>query len=279
MKNIVNFIVKHHIVLLFIFLEALSLTLLFRHSYYQKTAVINSSNYISGKIYTSYSSVKQYINLKEENERLANQNAWLLSFAPQSYTLLKKVSVPVNDSVYKQKYRWFSAKVVNNSVNKRNNYLTLDKGSLLGVKNEMAVVSVQGVVGIVKDVSPHFASVMSVLHKNCRISAQLKKGNYFGSLTWDGNDYRYAQLSDIPKHVEIKKGDTVITSYYSSIFPQGIMIGTIEEFTKTASDNFYQIKVKLSTNYKNLTNVYVIENLFKAEQDSLELRSQQTDDK
>ncbi|MEM4247444.1 MAG: rod shape-determining protein MreC, partial [Candidatus Woesearchaeota archaeon] len=161
--------------LLFLFLEALSLTLLFRNSYYQKATLVNSSNLVAGQVYSSYSSVKQYVNLKEENEKLLSENAWLHTFAPQSYILLKKVSVPVNDSIYKQKYKWFGAKVVNLSVNKRNNYLTLDKGSFLGVKPEMAVVSVQGVVGIVKDVSPHFASVMSVLHKDCRISAQLKK--------------------------------------------------------------------------------------------------------
>jgi len=272
-------LVKHHLLMLFLFLEVISLTFLFRHSYYQKAAVVNSSNYVSGQVYSTYSSVKQYVSLKDENERLASQNAWLHSFAPQSYQLLKKISVPVNDSVYQQKYKWFSAKVVNNSVNKRNNYLTIDKGSILGVKNEMAVVSVQGVVGIVKDVSPHFASVMSILHKDCRISAQLKKDNYFGSLTWNGDDYQYAQLGDIPKHAVIKKGDTIVTSYYSGIFPQGIVIGTIDEFSKSASDNFYKITIKLATNYKNLTNVYVIENLLKTEQDTLEMRSQKNNDK
>jgi rod shape-determining protein MreC len=279
MKNIIDYLVRHHLFLLFLFLEGVSITLLFRHSYYQKAALVNSSNYISGEVYSSYSNIKEYVSLKEENQKLSNENAWLHTFAPQSYAIIKKVSVPVEDTIYKQKYKWFSAKVVNNSVNRRNNYLTLDKGTLLGVKNEMAVVSVQGVVGIVKDVSPRFASVMSILHKDCRISAQLKNNDYFGSLTWDGNDYQYAQLGDIPKHAVLKKGDTVVTSYYSSIFPQGIVIGTVDEFSKQASDNFYKISVKISTNYKNLTNVYVIENLLKTEQDTLEMRSQKQDDK
>lgn len=277
MKNILNFVTKNHILILFVLLEVLSLGLLYRHSYYQRASLVNSSNYVSGEAFSAYHGAIEYVNLKKVNEELAMENAALRSLKADAYIALQKFTFDKEDTIYKQRYRWFTAKVINNSTNRRNNYLTLNRGSLLGVQKEMAIVSSGGIVGIVKDVTPHFSSVMSILHKDMRVSAQLKKSNYFGSLTWDGKDYRYADLSDIPKHVELKKGDSIITSYYSTIFPQGIMIGTVDEFQKAPSDNFYKIKVRLSTNFKNLNNVYIIENLFKEEQDTLELRSQTQD--
>ncbi len=143
----------------------------------------------------------------------------------------------------------------------------------------MAVISSTGVVGIVKNVSKNFSTVMSLLHKDSRISAKIKNNNYFGSLTWSGLNYAYADLADIPKHVVLHKGDTILTSAYSTIFPEGVMLGTIDKFSIGPADNFYTISVKFSTNYKTLTNVFVIDNLFKEEQEKIETETEaQTND-
>ena len=274
MRNLINFVVKHHLLLLFIGLELICFILIYRHSYYQQAGMFNSANYVSGKTFEAYNNISQYVNLKEENERLSAENAALRSLSVDAYIAIHKIKFDIDDTIYKQKYQWFRAKVLQNSTNKRNNYLTLDRGTLLGVKPEMAVTSTTGIVGIVKDVSPHYSSVMSILHKDAHISAQHKNTRYFGALTWDGKDYTIADLNDLPKHVPIKIGDTITTSYHSTIFPEGLMIGTIQSFEKEAADTFYKIKVKLSTNYKNLTNVYIIENIFKTEQDTLEQKQQ-----
>lgn len=276
MRNIFLFILRNYLFFLFAILEIFCFYLIVQNSYYQRTSAVNSANYVVGNIYSTYNKVAQYFDLKEENENLARENAVLHSMLRDAYVDFHKTPMLIKDTTFKQKYVYFSAKVINNSVNKRNNYLTLNRGSASGVKSEMAVISSTGIVGIVKNVSPNFSTVMSLLHKDSRLSAKLKNNNYFGSLTWDGLDYRFADLADIPKHVVLHKGDTVLTSAYSSHYPEGIMVGTIEEFKIEEADNFYTIKVRFSCNYKTLTNVYVIENLYKEEQDKLEKETEES---
>ena len=181
------------------------------------------------------------------------------------------------DTVHKQQYTFVTAKVINNSVNRRNNYLTLNKGGLQGIKPEMGVVCAEGIVGIIKDTSGHFSSVLSLLHKDARISAKVKKSGYIGSLVWDGYDFRHATLKDIALHVKLTRGDSIVTSSFSSIFPEGIMIGTVEDIETKEGDKFYSITVKLSTDFSNLSSVYIVENMLKGEQQSLE--EKQTDDR
>jgi rod shape-determining protein MreC len=179
---------------------------------------------------------------------------------------LKKV---VTDTIRKQQYTFLTARVVNNSINRRNNYLTLNKGSLQGVQAEMGVICPDGIVGIVKDVSEHFSSVISVLHKDSRISTKIKKNGYIGSLMWEGYNAGYAILKDIPKHVKLAVGDTLVTSQFSAIFPEGIMVGVIDKFDSKPGD-FYLIDVKLSTDFDNLSYVYLVTNVLKEEQKKLE---------
>ena len=183
----------------------------------------------------------------------------------------------VSDSLKHQQYSFIMAKVINNSITRRNNYLTLDKGSLLGVKPEMGVVTSQGVVGIVKNVSEHFCTVMSVLHKDTRIGARFKNNNYFGSLAWEGTDPKTAVLKDIAKHVIFKTGDTVVTTSYSAVFPENILIGTVQSSEIKPGENFYNIQIKLSTNFSNLTYVYVVNNIFKSEQREMESETVKND--
>jgi len=163
-----------------------------------------------------------------------------------------------------------------NTTNKRNNYLTLNKGSNQGIAKDMGVITSTGIVGIVKEVSANFSSVISVLHKETKISAKVKKNGHLGTVIWTGGDYSNGELIDIPTHVKPVIGDTIITSGYSTSFPEGIMIGTISDFKIVKGDNFYTITIKFSTDFNNISYAYVIRNIMKDELDKL--NKNQTDD-
>jgi rod shape-determining protein MreC len=179
---------------------------------------------------------------------------------------------PVNrpDTVDAPAYYFTSAKVISNSVNKQFNYITLNKGSRHGIKPDMGIINDQGVVGVITHVSKNYSTGLSMLNKRLLIPAKITKNNYFGSLVWDGEHYNTADLNEIPFHVMVNVGDTVVTSGYSNIFPEGIMIGIIKDYTAVSGTNFYNIKVELSTNFKTLKYVDVVKNTKRAEQIKLE---------
>lgn len=274
MRNLLLFLWKNNFTLFFISLEILCLFFLVQNNAYHRSGFINSANEVSGNTLQIYADVNDYFYLRHTNEQLAHENAILHTFSTSSFIYTSAQKYLMNDSVRKQKYEYISARVVNNSTNRRNNYLTLDKGSLQGVRPDMAIVSPGGIVGSVISVSENFCSVMSVLHKDSKISAMLKKDGSFGPLIWEGDDYRFATLTDIPNHAKIKIGDTIITSPYSSMYPENIAIGTIETFDIKSGEPFYTINVKLSTDFKKLSYVYIVNNTMKAEQDSLEIKTQ-----
>jgi len=222
--------------------------------------------------------VTEYIHLRENNESLARENALLKAKLPGAFYENQLITTVISDSSRSQTYSYINARAINNSVNKRNNYLTLDKGSKHGIKSEMGVISSSGVVGIVKDVSEHYCTVMSLLHKNIRLSARFKNNNYFGSVTWNGADFTIAQLSEIPKHVKFNIGDTLVTTRYSSIFPDGIIIGTVHYSQDAPGGSFQNIDLKLSTEFSNLSHVYIVENVLKKEKKMLEDLTQSEDD-
>ena len=159
--------------------------------------------------------------------------------------------------------------MLNSGFNKTKNYITINKGSLHGIANEMAVCSSEGVVGMVEKTSKHYAKVIPLINVNLRVSAKIKKNGYYGSLQWDGDDYRYTYLNDIPFHVNAEPGDTIVTSGLSPIFPEGKIIGFIESINKETA-NFLTIKVKFATDFKKIFDVYVIANTRKLEQEQLE---------
>ena len=169
------------------------------------------------------------------------------------------------DTNYMQLYNYREAKIVSSTVNKRNNYAIINRGASHGIKKDMGVISSNGVLGIVKETSSHFATVMTVLHSRTQVSTRFQKNAYFGILTWQGYDPEHATLNDIPSHVQLKEGDTLITRGASGIFPEGTLVGTIESWEEVPSTNFYEINVKLSTNFRNTEYVYVIDNLRKGE--------------
>jgi len=270
MRNLFSFLLRHNAFILFIFLEIISVVLIIQNNNYHQSAFINSSNAVSGKIFSVYSGLMEYLKLRDENRQLANENAELRNQLRSSFYNNSFQQVGVTDSSYRQMYTYIPAKVVYITTNKINNYITIDKGSLAGVKPKMAVIGTDGIVGIVKDVSENFSSVISLLHKDFRISARVGTGGNLGSLSWDGKNPEFAQLNEIPKQIKITVGDKVYTSGSSLKFPENILIGTIAKFSSSTADNFYDIEVKLSTNFRGLSYVYVVNNLMKDELEKLE---------
>ena len=261
---------RNNFTLLFALLLSFCFYLLVVNSKFQSASVLNASNAVVANVEGGVNYVKEYVNLKAYNEQLAKENTRLLNILNASvYNKLSKRD-SIKDEIYLQQYIYINAKVINNSVNKRNNYITLDKGSMQGIRPEMGVITGSGLVGIIKQVSPHFCTVMSVLHKDTRISAKFKKNEFFGSLVWNGEDPHFATLKEIDKTVPVKKGDTIITTTFSAVYPSGIMVGTVESSELESGSNFHNIKVKLSTSFNNLNYVYIIDHLLKNEQHVLE---------
>jgi len=259
---------------MFLFLESIAFFLLVKNNNYQNSKVLNSSNFLVGNLYTTINNVNDYFNLKEVNAELAKQNAQLQTNNIKSYTKIFGNSITINDTIYQQKYTYTSVKVINNSTNKRENYITLDKGAINGIKAGMGVISSKGVVGTVKNVSKNFSSVMSVLHEKNSVSAKIKKSGYIGALKWELGNYRVAQLKDIPNHVQLNKGDTIVTSGYSLIYPEGVVIGWIKDFNLPEGNNFYDINITLAVDYKKIAHAYVVKSLMKKEQQTLENKNE-----
>ena len=261
MRNLIAFFLRHHVLFVFIILETIAMSMLIQSHYYQSSRMAHSASNWSGKLLNGLNNSKEYFSLKEINGFLAEENASLKNLQASQHTIHQ---TPNN------KYQFISARVIKNSYNKRNNFITLNKGSVHGIENGMGVCTKDGVVGIVRDVSKHFSTVMSVLNRNTVISTRLSKSNHFGELHWDGKSKDFAQLKSVEKYVPISVGDSLVTNSYSSIFPEGISIGTVNRFEREETENFYAIEVNLSVDFTKLHFVYVIKDALKAERVQLE---------
>lgn len=271
MRSLLRYVLKNYPFLLFLLLEVFSFILIFNFNAYQKSKYLNSSNRVTASIYSSYNSVIDYFGLATVNRELSEENAMLKSLLSDiPYLKISPDSIIVSDLNTDSVFRFISAKVINNSVNKQNNYITLNKGSKHGIKPDHGIVNSAGVVGVITNVSDSYSMGFSILNKRWGVSTKLKKSGTFGPLSWDGDDYRFANLDGIPFHVDLAVGDTVVTSSYSSVFPEGILIGTIHSFEQPQGDNYFKITVKLAVNFKALSYVEVIDNLKKEEIKKLE---------
>lgn len=266
MRQLFSFLLKYHFFILFLVLEFFSFLFIAKSTYYQKTRICNSIFQFTGGIYQTFNSTTDYLHLRENNRILAEENARLRAQIEESYVKLTNKEIIVNDTIYKQQFSYVDAKIISNSLGKRNNYLILNKGFVHGVRNNMAVISSNGVVGIVNNVTANFSSVMSLLHSETKISAKIKKNNATGSVIWEGGSFKKGKLVDIPQHIKFQIGDTVITSGFSLDFPEGIKIGTISEYSLNPGDNFYNITINFLTDFNKIDYVYIIKNLFKDEQ-------------
>ena len=271
MYNLRRFIIKHHVIILFILLEVISILLLANSQRFHRNRMVNTTNDVVGKIYEWGSSVGNYFRLNSANEQLAEENAMLrkqLSVVHDTTSCIYDISE--NDTLFE----YIPAQVVNNSTNQANNYIIINKGKRDGIERDMSVMSSEGIVGVVTDVSRNYASVMSLLHSKSVVGVRFKNNQEIAGLKWQTNNYRYGMVEDIPTHIVLQKGDTVVTSSHSYIFPEDLMVGTVEEFYPTAVDALNKAKIRFATDFSTLRHVYVIKDLHKPELDSLKANFQ-----
>lgn len=269
MRSLINFLKRFGNILLFLVLELLAFYLLAARPNYHNIKLTKAINGTSAAVNKQAQRAADYFSLKEVNRQLARENEELKNTLQRVYRDTEIKTFSVTDSIYRQQYIYIRAGVVNNSVNKQKNYITLNRGRLSGVEEDMAVSTSTGIVGIIVEAGRNYSIAMSVLNLEFRLSARIRKNSYFGSLTWDGLDANSLVLNEIPSHVNVSVGDTIETTGFSAVFPEGIMIGTISDVDGGRGD-FYQIRVKPSTEFRKLSNVYVIVNLDKEDQLQLE---------
>lgn len=270
MQNLIQFLVRFAAFFLFLGLEVLCFFLIIRNNDHQRSIFLNSSNVIAAKANAWYDRAVEYSNLQVLADSLGRENAKLKSELYNNKAYLALQQNDELDTIFRQKYQTIRAQVVNNSVTSRNNSLTIDRGKKDGVYPGMGVIGDEGIVGIVRHSTGSFSSVLSVLHSASKVSASLNRSGYFGSLVWNGFNPTKMSLQAVPKHADVRVGDTVQTSGFSHLFPAGIMIGTVDTFSIQGGSNFYSIDVSMINDLSKLNQVYVVSNLAKMEMDSLE---------
>ncbi|WP_368086341.1 rod shape-determining protein MreC [Polaribacter sp. KT25b] len=255
-------------------LELIALTLTFNNLDFHKSKFVNSANSVTGGLYSKTSSISEYWSLKSENKLLAEENTRLKNLLEKKISVsLIKDSTVIDSTKYQQKFTFTTAKIINNNYSKSFNFLTIDKGENQGIEKEMAVINSRGIIGITDNNSKNYARVQSILNRNSKINARLKNSYYFGTLGWNGEDYNIVQLSDIPRQAPLKIGDTIETGGKSTIFPEGILIGTISSINKgNSADN--KVNVTLFNDMSNLGYVQVIKNFNKLEINTLEAQNE-----
>ena len=292
MYSLFTFLYNYRASFLFVLLEILSVFFIINNNAYQQAAVLNSSNKAVATAMSTTNAVSEYFSLKDVNQRLAAENARLHelmirggssnpespltqdslaleALAEDSVFVLPRIKAK-SDSTRLRQFAFIPAKVVDNTVRRAKNYVTINKGRLDGIEPDMGVISPDGIVGKVKDVSDHFAVITSVLHTDMYVSALVKRSNTLGSIIWEGINPRLVGLENIPIHINIINGDTIVTSGYSGVYPPNTMVGTVAEVRPEEDAAFYDIDINLSNDFYQLSYVYVVKNLLRQEQDSLE---------
>lgn len=269
MRSLLNFLARYNHLIIFLFLEGISFYYLATRNNYHNTRLMFAFRGLTQGFEVKINDARTYFKLKEINRNLADENVALRNAIQKLVRQDSSGFLSATDTVFEQQYIHTSAEVVDNSTNRQKNFFTINKGRRHGISTDMSVVSVEGVAGAIVGVSNNYSIAMSVLNLDFKLSARLKNSGYFGSLNWDGRNDRHAMLSEIPQHVPINVGDTIETTGYSAIFPEGVMVGTISEFEKPGGD-FYNIKVQLSTDFRKLRYVDIIGNIRKQEQTDLQ---------
>ncbi len=265
MQQLIYFFRKFKYFLFFLLLQFIAIGLTFNNLNFHKSKYVNSANTITGGFYAKFSNFSDYLNLKTENEILSEENTKLKNLLDKNNAVIINGDTKVIDSIkYQQKYTYTTAKIIKNDYSNAFNFITVNKGKKQGILKEMAVINSKGIIGITDNVSKNYATVQSILSKNSKINARIKNSNQFGSLEWNGKDYNIVQLMDIPKQESLKIGDTIETGGKSTIFPEGILIGTVLKMNQgNTADN--KIDVKLFNDMSNLGYVYIVKNLHKVE--------------
>ena len=270
MRKLIQVILQHYVFGLFLLLELIGFLMLVRYNTYQQISYLSWLNEATGGMNRKVANITQHFNLVENNEVLAMENAMLRQKLENSYLRVSNQFNPWIDTIYHQNFVYRDAQVINNELVKQDNYLMINKGALAGIKEGMGVINSTGVVGIVTDVSAHYAVVMSVLNSKFQLGVRLKNQAYFGLLNWTGRDLNHAILHNIQQFVEVQKGDSIETLGASGIFPEGLQVGIVDSVTAINESNTWEISVLLSSNMRQVKHVYVVENVFKEEIDKLE---------
>ncbi len=269
MRNLLNFLIRFNNLIIFLILEGITFYLLATGNSYHNTRVVNGLRGLTQGIETKINNTRNYLSLREINENLSAENIELKNSIERLKRRDNSVFSPVRDTVFGQQYEHMSAEAIENSINRQKNFFTLNKGKKQGIDVDMAVTSSDGVAGIIIGCSDNYSVAMSLLNLDFKLSVRIRANGYFGSLSWDGRDYSHAILSEIPQHVAVNAGDTIETTGYSAIFPEGLLVGTVSEYEKRGGD-FYRIRVLLKTDFKKLHFVDIIGNLKRAEKVELE---------
>jgi rod shape-determining protein MreC len=270
MRQIIYFIKKFRYFLLFIVLEILAFILIIQNHSYHQSKFVNSANFVTGGFYNKVNSVNEFFHLKINNQILSEENARLKNllearekkFGLDSFTV-------IDTSQYFQKYEYSVGKIINNNFTKRNNFLTLNKGAKNGLTPDLGVINSKGIIGVIKNVSSNYATVLSILNSNSKINVRLKNSNHFGTLVWDGKNYNIMQVIDIPRQAVVKAGDTIVSGGKSAIFPEGIEIGVVKDF-KYELNKYQIINILLFNDMSAIGEVQIVKNLHKNEQFTLE---------
>ena len=269
MRNLIRFLKRYYYIFLFILLEGFAIYIISQNSYYQGSAITSIANETAGSISNRTQNISHYFTLGSSNEALVKENAMLRGKIESSYVKYQHKAFQHNDTIYKQQFEYIDAKVIQKTINKRNNYFILNKGLLHGARANMGVISPDGIVGVIINVSQNFSLVMSVLHQDSRPNIKNARTKISGTLVWEGGDYSKGKLVDIPSSIPLKIGDTIITSGFSQDFPEGIKVGKITTFDKDKGTGFYVVDIKFSVDYNKLEYVYIVKNFFKEEQEKL----------
>lgn len=272
MRNLLNFLSTYNNIIIFLLLEAFSVYLLTSSNNYHTSVFLGGVRSFTANVEKKADGVLDYLNLNEKNRLLAEENLLLREELENVKSNIQSTSMSATSFIGDYYFTWEVAKVINNSVNKQRNFITLDKGRREGVVPDMAVVGPNGVVGIVVSVSDNISMAMSILNLDFRMSARIRKNGYFGSLTWDGHNQGMVQFNEIPYHVDVVVGDTIETSGFSAIFPAGLLVGVVSDIDRSGGD-FYRIYVDLLTDFKRLNYVFVVKNNLQNEQNELERRT------
>jgi rod shape-determining protein MreC len=275
MRNIYLFLLRNLVLILFLVLQAIALYTLFNFNRFHESVLNMFASEVSGSVYKQTDRVEAYLTLQNENDKLRDQNAKLLSMMPSGSlfpdtTMLNKVdstSFLALDML--RQYQFLSARVISNSVFLQQNYLILHRGSSQGIEPNLAVVGPDGIIGTVINVSPNMATVMSLLHRRSKVIAVLKKGSGLGEISWDGKDPALLNLKKIPTTVEVKKGDTVVTSPYSDKFPPGYPIGVVDRVEKDQETNTYLLWVKSAVDFNTVQHAYIVKNRLQQEMEQI----------
>lgn len=273
MQNLIRFFIRFHYLFLFLFLQVFALAIYIQSHYYQRATFINSANAVTGNMYEAVSNVENYFHLKDENERLIIENARLEGLTEASLVKMQDDFVMLNDTLYQQEYIYSDAQVINASIHRKNNYLTINKGKGNGVFPDQAVIGPLGVVGITKDVSEHFATVVPIINAKYNLDVHIKRNKQIGTVSWnnqEGLDAYHAHIVDIPITAEVKIGDTLETSGYSKKYPKGVLVGIVTDVDELPETSSLKVRLRLFTDYSQVNNVLVVKNLLRDEWEELE---------